>query len=396
MSERILNQVKFLCRKIAKVEWSGVLFYSVEGSIQDPENMVLTIEDILPMNKGTQAYTEYSFDERVINYMMENETMEKGWKMGHIHSHNTMAVFFSGTDWSELEDNAPNHNFYLSLIVNNFMDFCAKICFIAESNESKNFTFYAKDGDGNKYAYKEEEYEVKEQKLIVYDCSITSPSHEISVEETFSERVTKIIDDAEKRAHIPVHGYVKPAGSSIYTPANGTPSNPQAGRWSEFDNDWEWEGAGPYPDKGEEWKEKQVKGKDEAAWEASQGKTGQELEDEIEHFAMFVLNTGNSLEEFTDIEDILEYYKKYHISANALCKGVLDKYPDLYEKYYKSDKDKGKPAHFVLVTELLIGEYEIEGRVSCNSDIAMMLAPLIEGLKSMLDKFKKYEPNTSK
>jgi len=57
----------------------------MNGSIKDPSTMVLTVEDILPMNKGTQAYTEYTLDERVIDYMMDNETMEKGWKMGHKH-----------------------------------------------------------------------------------------------------------------------------------------------------------------------------------------------------------------------------------------------------------------------------------------------------------------------
>lgn len=54
--------------------------------------------------------------------MEGNEHLEE-CRIGHIHSHNTMGVFFSGTDWGELEDNAPNHNYYLSLIVNNFMDF---------------------------------------------------------------------------------------------------------------------------------------------------------------------------------------------------------------------------------------------------------------------------------
>ena len=87
----MLNQIKWLCKHIAKVEWSGVLFYSVVGSIKDPENMQITIEDILPMNKGTQAYTEYSFDERVLNHMMDTPGADD-WKMGHIHSHNTMNV----------------------------------------------------------------------------------------------------------------------------------------------------------------------------------------------------------------------------------------------------------------------------------------------------------------
>ena len=60
-------------------------------------------------------------------------------------------VFFSGTDWSELEDNASNHNYYLSLIVNNFMDFCAKVCFIAEA-KNETFNFEAKDEQGKRYS----------------------------------------------------------------------------------------------------------------------------------------------------------------------------------------------------------------------------------------------------
>ena len=147
MPEKILHQIKWLCKEISRVEWSGVLFYSMEGSITDPENLVFTLEHILPMHKGTSGYTEYELGEAVIEYMMENEESEN-WKMGHIHSHNTMDVFFSGTDMSELEDNAPNHNFYLSLIVNNFMEFCAKVCFIAESGIAQ---FTAKDENGKAY-----------------------------------------------------------------------------------------------------------------------------------------------------------------------------------------------------------------------------------------------------
>ena len=126
MPEKVYNQIQYLCREIAKEEWSGILFYKIEGSIQDIENFKIILEDILPLNKGTQAYTEYTFDERVIEHMEENEHLEE-CRMGHIHSHNTMGVFFSATDWSELEDNVVNHNYYLSLIVNNFMDFCAKL-----------------------------------------------------------------------------------------------------------------------------------------------------------------------------------------------------------------------------------------------------------------------------
>ena len=82
MPEKVLNQIQYLCQQIPKVEWSGILFYKVEGSIKDPENMKIILEDILPMHKGTKAYTEYSFDERVIEYMMNNEHLEE-CRIGH-------------------------------------------------------------------------------------------------------------------------------------------------------------------------------------------------------------------------------------------------------------------------------------------------------------------------
>ena len=117
---------------------SSILFIKSEDV-----KKALELVDILLMDKGSQSYTAYTFDASVIEHMENNPELEE-CKMGHIHSHNTMSVFFSGTDMSELEDNSPNHNYYLSLIVNNFMDFCAKVCFIAQA-ENETFSFIAKD-----------------------------------------------------------------------------------------------------------------------------------------------------------------------------------------------------------------------------------------------------------
>jgi len=80
MPQKVLNQIKWLCKEIPKVEWSGILFYTIEGSIKDPKNLVVHLQDILPMKKGTATYTEYELDDSVVEYMMDNETMEKGWK----------------------------------------------------------------------------------------------------------------------------------------------------------------------------------------------------------------------------------------------------------------------------------------------------------------------------
>ena len=82
MPQKVFNQIQYLCQQIAKVEWSGILFYKTEGSIQNPETFKIILEDILPLHKGTSTYTEYTFDERVVEYMMENEHLEE-CRIGH-------------------------------------------------------------------------------------------------------------------------------------------------------------------------------------------------------------------------------------------------------------------------------------------------------------------------
>lgn len=93
MPEKVFNQIQFLCKEIASVEWSGILFYKIEGTIKNPSEMKLILEDILPMHKGNSTFTEYTFDERVAEYMMDHEELEE-CKIGHIHSHNTMGKLF--------------------------------------------------------------------------------------------------------------------------------------------------------------------------------------------------------------------------------------------------------------------------------------------------------------
>jgi hypothetical protein len=43
------------------------------------------------------GFTSYDLDNRFIDYLMEDPKRMK-FKVGHIHSHNIMSVFFSGTD----------------------------------------------------------------------------------------------------------------------------------------------------------------------------------------------------------------------------------------------------------------------------------------------------------
>jgi len=117
------------CSKISQIEWSGVLFYKInKGSASDlSKPFEIELVDIYLMDIGTSGYTEYEADENVVLYMMD-----KGYEfgevfIGHIHSHHNMKTYFSGTDMSELRTNCGNHNLYLSVIVNNFYNICAKM-----------------------------------------------------------------------------------------------------------------------------------------------------------------------------------------------------------------------------------------------------------------------------
>lgn len=198
MPDSVLEKVHTLNSLISQVEWSGILLYSVEGTIQNPAEMVITLQDIILMDKGTKSYTEYSFTEkkrdqsgyedRHIDYTIEKEEA-LFWSIGHIHSHNTFNVFFSGTDMSELNDNAPSHNIYLSLIVNNALDFTAKIAFVAKAKIQMNTTYTALDQDGEEYIVAPTLLKAEKEKLFIYDCEIISNKDKIlSREESFFDR----------------------------------------------------------------------------------------------------------------------------------------------------------------------------------------------------------------
>lgn len=361
MPQKVLNQIKWLCREIPKVEWSGILFYTVEGSIKDPKNMVITLQDILPMHKGSATYTEYTFDSRVLDYLEENEDL----KLGHIHSHNTMNVYFSGTDWSELEDNSPNHNFYLSLIVNNFMDFCAKVAFIAESTESQ---YKAKDENGNFYSYNVETEASK--KLVTYDCNIFSPEDKINVSEDFSSKVNLIIEEAAKRPVAPVVAKTYPTTTTTKNPSSLGKGGPGDFRnsWDDFEHSY---------------------GND-AGYEDADDKEESMFED----FSMFVLNTGNDISSFKDLEDILDYYKAYNLTPVALRGSIVEKYLVLYNNYFTHVTNKDTPDTFTNLTEGLIDVYETEVLTTNSKYVRDMLSEVINGLKRILSKFNSYEPNT--
>jgi len=136
LTEEFQEKVKFLCSNIPHVEWSGILFYKIEGQLNE-ENVAIVPMDILPMDKGSSSFTQFESDERIAEFY-QDKRKESGkeiytWKRGLIHSHNNMSVFFSGTDNDELISEAKDFSQYFSLICNNKLEFCAKV---AQSGEA--------------------------------------------------------------------------------------------------------------------------------------------------------------------------------------------------------------------------------------------------------------------
>lgn len=111
--------------KCSNIEWSGVGVMKVEGDISD-DTLKLHVIDLLLKDVGTAGYTEYDWGTTLAEYFEGNEDK---WPVMFfsIHSHHNMGVTPSGVDDKHLYDNISNFPFHLSVIVNNKLDFNARI-----------------------------------------------------------------------------------------------------------------------------------------------------------------------------------------------------------------------------------------------------------------------------
>lgn len=88
----VQEKIDTICSQISNIEWSGVLFYKIEGSLEDISNLVITPVDILLLDIGNSGATDYSYDEDLSKYVTSNPSLlEEGVYIGHIHSHHSMA-----------------------------------------------------------------------------------------------------------------------------------------------------------------------------------------------------------------------------------------------------------------------------------------------------------------
>jgi hypothetical protein len=173
-----------------------MLFYETEGEFGQ-EGFKITAQELFPLDIGTQTYTEYqTSDPELIKFMMSN-TAARGMKKGHIHSHNNMGVFFSGTDNEELGENCGYHNFYLSLIVNNKNEMCAKIAFKAKIKSETTSKLVFKNQEG-KDIEKVLTGTKESENIFVYKCNVITPQGGV-VEDTFKSRFQELSTIKKKK-----------------------------------------------------------------------------------------------------------------------------------------------------------------------------------------------------
>lgn len=218
ITKELYEKFEKTCRVIKNEEWSGILLYRIKkGNMKDPSKMVIEAFDFLLMNKGSHTHTSFKFDGDFGDYYSNLEDPE-GVRWGLVHSHNTMKTFFSTEDISELEDNVDQFAIYLSLIVNNAHNYTAKIARRCKM-EYKDViykTIDENDDDLNlKITSGDDSIKIKDV-LLLNDCNIVMPKHEVEEDDPFMARLfniassTKYVNVAAKNTSSKTNSKIKP------------------------------------------------------------------------------------------------------------------------------------------------------------------------------------------
>ena len=182
------NQIKYLCSKINTVEWSGILYHTSEGELENPETFVCKPQHILLMDKGTSGFTEYDFSSPLFMDGLHDKPELMTMTAGHIHSHHSMQSYFSNTDTEELTENAVNYNYYLSLIVNNKNQYVARVAFPGV-NEGRTISYI--NNKGKKISIK-----LEDSNVVFYyemDVVIEEKSFVDKIKERFFKKYNRIL-----------------------------------------------------------------------------------------------------------------------------------------------------------------------------------------------------------
>lgn len=168
----------------------------MKGNLRNPDEIEITVGKFLLKDIGTAAATEYDFGSEIVDlYEDFPELMEM--KMGHLHTHHNMGVFFSGTDMKCLEDNSGAMDYFLSIIVNREGKVIAKIAFQGKIKKKISFKSVKKLFSFNSDV---------ESRMFTYDCEIVFPDSDIQQEIKVIKK-EKEKKEKEKKKNLPVVRY---------------------------------------------------------------------------------------------------------------------------------------------------------------------------------------------
>ena len=200
------KKIRFLCKNIWDVEWSGILFYKVEGAFED-KSLTIRCVDLFQMDIGTSAYTEFNVSPDMATYMVDHpELLEEGIYQGLIHSHNNMASFFSGTDTATLSAEGNDMAHFVSLIVNNAGKYTAGVTrkYKCVQTVSEKYTYPTWNGEVREGV---ETFDIEEEKLEWFNLDIVFEDATDDFETEMMERI-KEIKESKKKVVTPIYkGY---------------------------------------------------------------------------------------------------------------------------------------------------------------------------------------------
>lgn len=175
-----------LCQKYSNLEWSGYCLHEKTGELFNEQ---IIVHGVYLMDVGTGGATDFKGNADVATLVdaypeLDELIFEKGYRILQckVHSHHKMESYYSTgavSDQSDLENNAQGRDLYVSIVVNNEMDFFAKACRWVKPETSKVLT----KGKYISYTGQLPEYNV------VQDCKVNI---DMQNPEWFTKRLTEV------------------------------------------------------------------------------------------------------------------------------------------------------------------------------------------------------------
>lgn len=350
VTEDFTRKVQFLCKQCPEKEWSGSLIYKVEGTIAEPENMIITPIDIFLMDIGSKAYTEYDTDKEVVDFIVKNNYLE--YNQGKIHSHNSFGVFHSGTDIKDLEENSDKFNYYASMIVNNAMDMEMKISFIAKI-ETEEIPYFAINEQGEKYQLNLKET-LHYQQLFIVDTEIQKAEVHFEEDNMFVKRYYDILKQAQTSFNNVKTKATQQFQSFSFNQRQRETNFQQ--QELEFPNTIDWD-------------------------------DNDDKENEIDEFVCYVLRFGKPIKSDSVesvIEDLLmSAQNKSELVTFAKNITGTGKYFELYKKYFGKQHNALHPEVFLGNTNAFIE------RIADEEMLYPELRPIITAFSNMFERYEK-------